>query len=473
MGKAPWLGMTWIPQKGPQLAALDADWCDELFYGGERGGGKSDFQLGYQEDAALRYEGKSAGIMFRKTYTELEELQMRAMQIFPASGAEYKSNPSKEFPFSSCWYWPNGATVKMRYIENEKDYGRYHGHQYSHQSFDEVTEYASPAGLLKMLSCLRNAHGVPCSVRCTGNPGGVGHSWVKSRYIDVAPPMTPFTDPDTGFVRMFVPSKLSDNQVLLSNDPKYANRILAATAGNEVLRKAWLEGAWDIVAGAFFSSWDGKAHVVQPCELPAHWTRFRSFDWGSAKPFSVGWWAVSDGELHQFPRGAIIRYREWYGMETPNVGLKMSAEAVAAGIKRREENDRIAYGVADPAIFAEDGGPSIAQSMSPTVYWRPADNKRQPGWAQLNSRLIGIDGKPMIYFFNTCIDAIRTLPVQQHDKHKIEDIDTNGEDHCADEVRYACMSRPWVAPKSDAEKKARNDYAAHDEDDDEDGWKTA
>lgn len=463
----------WIPQRGPQLAALEADWCDELFFGGERGGGKSDLQLGYQEDAALRYEGKSAGIMFRKTFTELEELQMRAMQIFSASGATFKSNASKDYPYSSCWYWPNGATVKMRYIENENDYGRYHGHQYSHVSFDEVTEYATPEGLLKMFSCLRSSHGVPCSVRCTGNPGGKGHGWVKGRYIDPMPPFTPYTDPESGFTRMFIPSKLSDNQILLQNDPTYRNRVMAATAGNEILRKAWLEGAWDIVAGAFFSSWNTKLHVVQPVELPERWTRFRSFDWGSARPFSVGWWAVSDGELGRFPRGALIRYREWYGADKSeqkgNVGLKMPAEAVSAGIRSREAGDRIAYGVADPSIFQEDGGPSIASAMMPLV-WRPADNKRKPGWQQLNSRLTGMDGRPMIYFFSTCVDSIRTLPLQQHDRHNIEDIDTNGEDHVVDEIRYACMSRPWIAPA--AEKKKERDYWS-DEGNDDDSWKTA
>ena len=114
----------WFPQHGAQTAAFLADWVDELFYGGERGGGKSDFQLGYQEDGALRYEGKSRGIMFRKTYAELEELQLRASEIFPSTGAQYKTTPSTRYPFSNSWYWPNGATVKMRYIENERDYGR-------------------------------------------------------------------------------------------------------------------------------------------------------------------------------------------------------------------------------------------------------------------------------------------------------------------------------------------------------------
>ena len=461
--------MVWIPQWGPQLAASEADWCDELFYGGERGGGKSDFQLGYQEDGALRYGKHSNGIMFRKTYPEMEELQSRAAEIFTASGAIFRVQPSANYPFSNCWYWPNGATVKMRYIENEKDYGRYHGHQYTRISFDEVTEYSTPSGLLKMLSTLRSANGVPCSVRCTGNPGGVGHVWVKARYVDPAPPFTPYTDPETGFTRMFVPSRLSDNQILVKNDPNYRSRILAATDGNEALRKAWTEGAWDIVAGAFFSSWSSQLHVVKPVELPRDWTRFCSMDWGSSHPFSVGWWAVSDGSLPQFPAGAIIRYREWYGMSRPNVGLKMSAPAVAAGIIERE-NEAMAYRVADPAIFAENGGPSIAQSMLPTV-WKPGDNKRQPGWTQLNDRLIGIDGRPMIYFFSTCADTIRTVPAMQHDKHKIEDIDTDGEDHIADEIRYACMSRPWIRPKPEPIVIPDPWDKRFDGDGDEDDWK--
>jgi hypothetical protein len=461
--------MAWIPQQGPQLAALEADWCDELFFGGERGGGKSDLQLGYQEDGALKYGKHSNGIMFRKTYPEMEELQSRAVEIFTASGASFRTQPSGNYPFSNCWYWPNGATVKMRYIENEKDYGRYHGHQYTRISFDEVTEYPTPDGLLKMLSTLRSANGVPCSMRSTGNPGGIGHVWVKGRYVDISPPFTPYTDPETGFTRMFIPSKLSDNQILVRNDPNYRNRILAATSGNEALRKAWTEGAWDIVAGAFFSRWDSNKHVIAPFEIPADWTRFCSFDWGSSHPFSVGWWAVSDGTLPKYPSGALIRYREWYGMARPNVGLKMSAQAVASGIKERE-NENMAYRVADPAIFAENGGPSIAQSMLPLA-WKPGDNKRQPGWTQINNRLIGIDGQPMIYFFNTCVDTIRTLPGMQHDKNKIEDIDTDGEDHIADEIRYACMSRPWVMPKTEPEpEKDRWDNAFNEEP--ENDWKT-
>jgi hypothetical protein len=455
----------WVPQPGPQLAALEADWCDELFYGGERGGGKSDFQLGFQEDGALRWKQHWRGIMFRKTNPELEELQARAMQIFPAEGATYRTQPSAAYPFSNCWYWPSGATAKMRYIENEKDYGRYHGHQYTGISLDEVTEYASPNGLLKMLSTLRSAHGVPCRMRATGNPGGVGHIWVKGRYIDPCAAMVPYTDPETGFARMFVPSRLQDNRILMQADPGYRNRILAATFGNEALRKAWLEGNWNIVAGAFFDCWS-KRLIVKPFAIPDDWTRFASGDWGSARPFSFGWWAVARDDLEIaegiIPKGAMVRYREWYGCadpaRNPNVGLKMVAEEVGRHIVHLEKCDIISYRVLDPSAFSEDGGPSIAERIfrgsDTKVSFRRADNARvgskgaMGGWDQVRSRMIGeADGeghsRPMIYCFDTCTDSIRTIPALQHDPDRIEDLDSDMEDHAADDWRYGCMSRPY------------------------------
>jgi hypothetical protein len=459
----------WVPQPGAQMVAMEADWCDELFFGGERGGGKSDFQLGYQELGALRYGAHSRGIMFRKTYPEMEELQSRAMEIFPASGGVYKSQPSAEYPFSNCWYWPSGASVKMRFIEREQDYGRYHGHQYTRISFDEVTEYATPTGLLKMLSTLRSAHGVPCSVRLTGNPGGVGHIWVKQRYVDIAPPLAPYIDPETRFVRIFVSSKLADNAALMSADPNYRTRILAATGGNEALRRAWTEGDWNIVAGAFFDCWTPRM-VLRPVTLPPEWIRFRSGDWGSARPYAFHWFCVVQdtfrAEGRQIPRGALICYRELYGaidrVNQPNVGTKEPAEAVGAKIAKAEVGEHISYGVLDPAAFASDGGPSIAERLyrgsGNKVTFRHADNRRvatrgaMGGWDQMRARMIGEGDQPMLYVYSSCTDAIRTIPLLQHDAHHVEDLDTDMEDHAGDSWRYACMSRPYARPDATVAK---------------------
>src|SRR6185436_8884781 len=120
--------------------------------------------------------------------------------------------------------------------------------------------------------------------------------------------------------------------------------------------RAWLEGDWSVIAGAFFPEWDTHKHVVRPVTLPKEWTRFRSMDWGSAKPFSVGWWAISDGAMKQFPRGALIRYREWYGQKEgePNVGLRMPANDVGQGIRERDNGEHITYSVLDPAAFGSD-----------------------------------------------------------------------------------------------------------------------
>jgi hypothetical protein len=459
----------WVPQKGSQLAASDADWVEELFFGGDRGGGKSDFQLGYQEDGALTYGNRHRGIMFRKTYPELEELQGRAMEVFPAEGAVFKTQSSAEFPFSNCWYWPSGASVKMRYIEAEKDYGRYHGHSYTRISFDEVTEYATPAPLLKMLSTLRSPHGVPCSTRSTGNPGGIGHVWVKARYISVGPERVPFIDPTTGFARMFVRSSRTENRILTESDPGYVSRLLAATDGNPALRKAWLEGDWDIVAGAYFENWRHLVHVVPRFTPPKHWTRGRSMDWGSAHPFSVGWWCLSEGEWvkmangeeRRFPKGALIRYREWYGVERdeagnpkPDKGLRLDVEVIAKGIKQREQgetiNEQMSPGGTD--LWKAEGGPSFAERMAAIdngkgPRFKPADTSRITGWQQVRSRLNGEDGTPMLYVTEDCTDFIRTFPALQNDPHKMEDVDSSGEDHIGDETRYMCMARPWSTVK--------------------------
>lgn len=315
-------------------------------------------------------------------------------------------------------------------------------------------------------------------MRLTGNPGGAGHNWVKRRYIDPNPTgykiIQEFTDieyfdPDTGenikqrvsLSRVFIPSKIKDNALLMRNDPTYILRL--RQSGSAALVKAWLEGDWNIIDGAFFDNWDSEI-IVKPLdllsEIPKHALRFRSFDWGSAKPFSCGWWAVADGTWGGLPKGALLRYREWYGATGANKGLKMTADLVAQGIKKREEGEMITYGAADPSIFIRNGGPSIAESMLiEGIGWKKADNKRDAGWAQMRMLmgnvplLTGPDGKPdlegprteaMIFCLETCEDSIRTIPTLQHDEDKPEDLDTEAEDHAADDWRYGVMSRPWV-----------------------------
>jgi hypothetical protein len=187
------------------------------------------------------------------------------------------------------------------------------------------------------------------------------------RYIDPAPlGNVVIKDPVTDLKRVFIPSKV-DNNYHIDVD-EYKQRLRAS--GSKELVAAWLDGDWSVTMGAFFDCWDTKRHVVQPFQVPSEWMRFRSMDWGSASPFSVGWWAVVQDDFttdgRTLPRGCLVRYREWYGCKPgqPNVGIKAPAQSVGQGILAREKDDTISYGVLDPSAFAEDGGPSLAERIA-------------------------------------------------------------------------------------------------------------
>lgn len=427
----------WQPQEGPQSLAIAAHFVPELMFGGARGGGKSDYLLGdYLQDVPMGATWR--GILFRKSYAELEELILRAHEIFIPLGAQYQVA-------KTTFLFPTGATLKLRYLEHERDAAKYQGHQYTWVGWDELTNWANINSYDKLKACVRSAAGVANKrIRCSANPGGVGHHWVKAYYVDPNPYGMELIEGK----RMFIPSKLQDNKILMSNDPEYINTL--RELGSAELVRAWLDGDWSVITGAFFPEFSMAKHVLEPCTLAPHLLRFRSMDWGSAKPFSVGWWAVSDGIEHPsglwIPSGAIIRYREWYGARGPNEGLRMTGNQVGRGIAERERLDKITYGVIDPSAYKQDGGPSIAERLAgEKVLFRRADNQRISGWDQVRDRLVGDeDSGPMMFFFNTCKDTIRTLPALQHDDDNPEDVNTDSEDHAGDDVRYACMSRPYT-----------------------------
>jgi hypothetical protein len=458
--------VVWAPASKPQRALLSCP-VFEVFFGGARGGGKTDGVLGDWAQHASTYGSDAIGLMIRRTARQLGETFERARVIYGPIGATLVGSVGSG---NMRITMPGGARLAFAHLERDADAEDFQGHSYTRVYIEEAGNFPDPAPIFKMFATLRSGAGIPCRIRLTGNPGGPGHSWIKARYIDPAPlGWKVMTDPESGLERVFIPSRVSDNPMI---GPGYVSNIKAS--GNAVLVRAWLEGDWSVVAGAYFPEFDVKRHVVAPRTLPKHWTRFRAFDWGSARPFCNLWLAVSDGTLADFPANAVIVYREWYGSTgEPNVGLRMVAESVGSGILSREDpGEDIALSVCDPAMMKEDGGPSLAERMR-GIPWSGADNSRVAGWDQVRSRLIGMDGKPALYVFSTCVNLIRTLPALQHDTHKPEDLDSEGEDHAADTLRYGCMARPWIAP-SPVIPKPKDSWAyAMNQDDDGEDWKTA
>ena len=474
---------SWSPQPGPQ-----DDLCccpfPEVFFGGARGGGKTDGVLGKWALKERRYGAAFNAIMFRRTTISAEDAISRSKEIYGPLGGRYIENRG--------WRMPNGGRVSFKYLENNDDADHWQGRNVTDAWVEEAGQYPKSSPIDRLFGVLRSAQGVPVQLILTANPGGAGQHWIRERYQLHSFPKTPKVLrrklPNGKEHRVAViPSRLMNNKILLDADPEYVNRLYLV--GTAQLVKAWLEGDWTAVEGAFFSEWSDEQHVLQPFSIPTHWLRFRSGDWGSYSPFSIGWWAVVGDEYRptdgpMLPRGALVRYREWYGA----VGGKLTAEQVGRGIAQRERADykKLDYGVLDPSAFSEDGGPSIAERINDELLkdklasFIRADNSRvtrqtgdkdkagpMGGWDQFRARLVGtakrlpdgmIDwssGRPAMYIFSVCRDFIRTVPVLQHDQNRAEDLDTDAEDHAADDGRYACLSRPWIKslPKDDTIKR--------------------
>lgn len=431
---------------------------DEGFYGGAAGGGKSDMLI----IEALRQVDKPwyRGLILRKIIKELTQLAERARLYYNAAypGVRYNAT-SRVFTF------PSGATITFDGLQYTKDKEKYQGQQFEFIGFDELTQFKQAEYEYLKSRNRANGPGMRCYMRATGNPGGIGHGWVKKYFVTAGEPnKTVWTKsqvvmPDGSVQtfwssKVFVPSLVFDNKILLQNDPDYLKKLASL---NEADRNALLYGDWNSFSGQVFREFVNDpahyrdrrwTHVIEPFKVPTHWLIIRSMDWGYVKPFSVGWHAVDED-------GRFYRIREYYGCtKTPNTGVRMQAAEVAENIRQIERHDpnlkgRRIIGVADPAIFIEQGsGESVGALMERQgVHFEAADNARIAGKMQYHYRLaFDKNGFPMYYVFKNCESYLRTIPDLVYSETNVEDVDTEGEDHIYDESRYAIMHR-CISPR--------------------------
>lgn len=462
----------------------------EILYGGAAAGGKSFFMRAF----SIILCGLIGGLnvyLFRRIREDLVKNHMEGTRGFPVLLAPLIISGHVKIVEDEIRFW-NGSKIFLCHCKDEKDRFKYLGAEIHVLLIDELTMFSEVIyrflrGRLRApglqfpqwaLDFFLDKFGVNLPAKiplalCSSNPGNIGHGWVKAAW---KPGLEDYkirkmSPEDGGMLRQYIPARLEDNPHVASD---YEDKL--AGLGTKELVRAMRNGDWDVVAGAFFDNIRQEKHMLPPFSPPKHWTRFRSFDWGSAKPFSVGWWVIAehewvdgflDGKERIFPKGALIRYREWYGCKKdengdsiPDSGLRLSPEAVAKGIKERERGETIdeMQSVADPAIWREDGGPSHADRMLRYIpgkvegpRFRAADNTRVSGaghalgWQQVYMRLAWEDvddGEPMLYVTSDCQDWWRTVPALQHDEHRPEDVDSAMEDHAGDDTRYACATRP-------------------------------
>jgi hypothetical protein len=430
----------------------------EVLYGGAAGGGKSDSLLaeGLRQADKKRYRA----LILRKTFPELEELINRSLEIYPKAFKKAKYNDNKH-----CWTFPSGAKIYFGSMQHAKDRKRYAGRQYAYIAFDELTHftYDEYSFLFSRNRCADPS--IRCYIRAGTNPGGIGHGWVKERFITGKIPLKTYKTLITidgreyERTKTFVPATVYDNEELLKGNPDYVASLALLP---DAEREALLGGSWDSFTGQVFREWRNDpthytdmrwTHIVKAFIPPKEWQRYRVFDFGYSKPFSVGWYAMDTD-------GSLYRYRELYGCGSePNTGVKWEPNEIAKQIREIEdkaERGNSIIGIADPSIWDKSRGESIAQMMERQgVYWEKADNERIAGKMQIHYRLaFDENGVSKLYVMDTQRHFIRTIPALVYDAVKVEDVDTKQEDHIYDELRYMCMYAP-VPPRQNVMHKAK------------------
>jgi len=460
----------WQPHPGSQTLFITSP-AFETLYEGTRGPGKTNALLmDFCQHVGQGFGAAWRGILFRQSFPALADVVTKSREWIPKAFPDARFNESEY-----VWKFATGEALLLRYMDKPRDYWQYHGHEYPWIGWDELTNWPDLVCYDTMKSCCRSSKaGLPRKYRATANPHGPGHQAVKARFIDPAPRGRLVTDAQ-GITRVAIHGHWSENTTLMENDPSYIPMLMSSTADDPDKQAAWVDGSWDVVAGAFFGgAWDRTVHVLTPFEIPSSWRIDRAFDWGSSRPFSVGWWAECDGSpvsirqpngtmaQRTFARGTLIRVAEWYGMkpDRPNIGLEMTADQIAKGILERERrawpNRRVIAGPADSSIFDVQDGHCIGDSFKRAgVEWRTANKgpgSRKNGWDLMRERLGNAKRAPQedpgLFVFETCRDFIRTIPALPRDEMKPDDIDTKAEDHIADEARYRVLAAPPPSVRS-------------------------
>lgn len=414
-----------------------------IAYGGARGGGKS-WLIDVKACLLARRYGRPnifrPGIkicIVRRTLEDLRENHIEPLKVMLQGIATYNQQDRK-------FYFKNGATIKFAYYDNENDKDHFQGKEFDVIFIDEATQM-QPEWLEIIASSCRGVNIFPHRIYFMCNPGGPGHAYIKRLFIDKN-----YKDDENPDDYEFIQALVTDNTALMAYDSKYINFLNHLPPK---LKKAWRDGSWDVYQGQFFETFTNDrenydsqqwTHVINPIPIPRYWPIYRSFDWGYNKPFSAGYYTYYDGTLY--------RIAELYGVQysgneaVANTGVKWPPQKVFAEMQKMEREHpllrgREITGVADPAIWDAQYGESIAETAEKYgIFFEKGDHERIPGWMQCQYRLMFDDlGYPRFYVFNTCKEFIRTIVTLQYDEHKAEDLDSDGEDHCADEWRYICM----------------------------------
>ncbi len=442
--------IVWSPQPaarpGGAAPQRDAIACPlpDLFYGGARGGGKSDFLLGDFLVRSERY-GKITGLLCRRTYQALDDLIERSREIYGPLGWKFTGGEAL------CWRNPRtDAVLRFRNLETVQDAEKYQGFNNTWIGFDEVEQWPDPLPLDMLFATLRSARGVPCVRRCAGNPGGAGHIWLKkryrpdlwhegSKYVHTKYQPLPDERPDIWVEAVFIPARIEDNAYL---KPEYEANV-AIAAGTAARFRAWRYGDWDVVAGAYFDCFNPARHVVDARELkiePWH-TRWISGDWGFNDQTAIYWHAMDDERK-------VVTYRERVFNKTISTDIgRIIRDASRVG----DGYERLGAFYFSPDVFKPGAERGIPEEIGDVLREAglPAPQKavddRISGWQLLYQLLVSGHWR----ISDACPYLIEAMPLMLRDEKDTNDIADHPMDHGPDAARYGLKSHftPADEPK--------------------------
>lgn len=424
----------------------------DAFLGGGRGGGKS-FALALLAFRHVEQYEQAARILYiRRSYKGLADFELICRDLFGTVYGTAARYNSAEY----VWRFPNGGYLELGQLETHADYAKYQGRTFTLLLIDEAGQYPDPALLDILRSNLRGPKNVPIRAVVAANPGGVGHYWLAKRYVFKSAPWTPFDEEKSGRKWVYAPSTFAGNQFI--DCEQYAEQLRSSSPDDPELLRAWVEGDWTVVRGAYFASvLDEGRNAVDPWpEVPRGWHTYLAHDFGSSAPSVTYLIAKSPGgegpDGKFYPRDSLVlidelatnkrdRMNEGLGWTVPILAEEIVAMCKRWGVR--------AQGVADDAVFAKTGhgsGSIADEFMRCRVHFTPARKaERIPGW-NIMRRLLSDAGKPDVpglYISRGCGYFWATVPYLARDEKRVEDVDSSGPDHAADAVRYGCLQRDY------------------------------
>jgi phage terminase large subunit len=421
-------------------------------FGGAAGPGKSKALLMEAFVIAIDNPGSNT-LVLRRTFPELEQSLLLYFRRDVPRLAYYSYQDSKHLVT-----WRNGSTTRFGYCQNENDVYQYQGSEFLFIGIDELTMFT-----LRQWQFLtsRNRCPIPGTTPCMAgatNPGNIGHAWVKSLWIDKVPAsgMEDAQNYDPSDYA-FIPARVGDNPIYAA-DESYLKTLRSLPSN---LRRAFLEGDWDVFAGQYFDKFNPVSNVARAEEFEWRpwWPRWISVDWGFEHPAATYWHAAvppsatgsrfqekrASGAAEKSETPCVVSYREFLTRHTSprELAREIIARSAAStcGGTEREKIDAIYLSPdafakrTDEASIAEQMGDVFAEAGFPRP--TPADNDRVGGWMLMYQMLEAGEW----VMTDNCIELIRTLPTLVRDTACVEDIQKVDGDDPADAARYGLKSR--------------------------------